>query len=144
MDDSYVEDTMVQSGGGHNYIHAKRLTREHPLYEKFIDFRWNPSKYTGKRRLVVTTATYNWITSGREIKKGQRIYHLDGDNLNDDLDNLIALPVAEGMLLCSFLKKLDYKKVNPEIIDIYLRYIRLKIKIGERINDREIGSDDRN
>ena len=134
MKEEDIKDVMVKSGGGHAPVHAKRLKPSHPLFQKLVPYRWNPSRHKGKRSITVVTSIYNWVAAGREIKEGEQIYHIDGNKLNDDIGNLIALTSQEKCRLIRFMQ--DYKNVPlPKgLIETYIELLRLntKIKEGER------------
>ena len=134
MEEEYIKDVMVKSGGGHQPVHAKRLSNKHPLFQKLVPYRWNPSRHRGKRSITVVASVYNWIASGRELKEGEQVYHIDGNKLNDNIDNLVALTIQEKCKLIRFMQ--DYKKVNlPKgLIEAYIELLRLKTK-GERISN---------
>lgn len=132
-----IKDIMVKSGGGHEPIHAKRLKKTHPLFDKLFPYRWNPKRHNGARSITVVTSVYNWITSGREIKEGQRIYHIDGNNHNDNIDNLVALTSEEQCKLMAMLhnKKNKGVKFPKGLVETYIELIRLNIKLKGREND---------
>lgn len=126
-----IEDVMVKSGGGHEPIHAKRLKPEHPLFNKLIPYRWNPSRHVGKKSITVVTSIYNWIAAGREIKEGQQIYHLDGNKLNDSIDNLVALTVQEKCTLIGFIRNYKGIELPKGLVEAYIELLRLNTKIKE-------------
>ena len=129
-----VRDVMVRSGGGHKPIHAKHIPPEHPLFKKLFPYRWNPKRYVGKGAIRVTTSIYNWISAGKEIREGEHIYHLNGDSLDDNIDNLIALTEEEKCKVISVFKNWRNGKncrYPKELVEAYIVLIRLNKLRGE-------------
>jgi hypothetical protein len=60
--------------------------------------------YKGRTILVrkrINYARYLWEKHKGQLKKGWVVAHIDRDKLNDDLDNLIALPRKEFIKFCN-------------------------------------------
>jgi len=49
---------------------------------------------------------------GRRLKKGEVVHHIDGDKLNNNLDNLVVMSRSEHMKLHTNLRKEQYVTVS--------------------------------
>ena len=71
-------------------------------------------------------AKFNWEANYGEIIKGDIIHHMDGNSLNDDIQNIIALPRKDHPI---FHNRWGIKKLTTEQKDYYYsRYSYKKIQ----------------
>ena len=85
------------------------------------------SKHYGNMYL----ARLKYLTFVGEIKEGETIDHIDGDTLNNNINNLRAVPYAINSRDGGFLRKLRNKGINPELypgalLDYYERMADFK------------------
>ena len=81
--------------------------------------------------------TAGWMPLSHYImgkpQKGQRIIHLDGDNLNDDPDNLAVIDLS----MCAMMTGNGFWSDDPHITKTALKWCELKMTINKEDKRRE-------
>ena len=132
--DKYIEDVMLKPGGSatkgeSQLVHGKKIWKEHPLYSKLYPYRCRKYRHA-VNYITVVNSIYNWILAGNQLNKGERVIHIDGNSLNDSIDNLIALTGREQWALYGFVhNKRDILPV--QLIKAYIKVAQVKYRIGE-------------
>ena len=71
--------------------------------------------------LWVLLAKHNWIAKYKKVIKGDVIHHMDGNQENDPVDNLIAFPRADHPI---FHNQWGLKQLSEEQLSFYIsRYL---------------------
>lgn len=136
--DNLEKEVMVQRGGNQIYVHAVRITKEHPLFETLKQYRWNPSKYKGKSVIIVTRANYNWLSAGRTIAENENLIHINGNLLDDRLENLAPLTASERRQYAYFNKQYNDVQLPLSLLKAYISILKLKSHTkGERMTKKE-------
>lgn len=136
--EKYIEDFMIRPGGSHKVgenrlVHGKRIWKKHPLFDKFYPYRCRKGD-SASRYIIVTKAVYNWIIAGNSLSKNECIIHLDGDRLNDDIENLEALSKKENLALNGFIA--TRRGLPVQFIKTYIKILKVRYRIGE-LNDKK-------
>lgn len=130
----YVKDEIFETYYSSGY-YVVSVPKSHKYYDKLFEYSISSNTNDNSYRIIVPRSTYNWITSDRQILKGYRLLHINGNPCDDSLDNLRPCTQGErNKIVAPFNKIGGLRNVPTELVDTILAVAQLDTLVKEKLN----------